>query len=128
MTTSILDTAASRLTYLGDVQNLLASNLANIDTPGYQPLQAVSFSDYLGNASGNVPMLQNNAADLPALDGAPDAAAAVTASGEHSPDGNAVSLDRQLVQLSKNETDQQLTTNLYQVYMGMFKTALGSIP
>lgn len=112
--------------YLGDVQNLLANNLANIDTPNFQPANAVSFADYLGNADGNVQMLQNSAADLPGLDTAPAAAALVTAPAEHSPDGNAVSLDKQLVQISKNDTQQQLSTNLYQVYMGMFKTALGS--
>lgn len=126
MTASILDTAAARLSYLGDVQNLLASNLANIDTPGYAPLSAVSFSDYLNDVGGSTPMLENNANDLPGIELAPEAANSVTAPGEHSLDGNAVSLDRQLVQISKNETDQQFTANLYQVYMGMFKTALGS--
>jgi flagellar basal-body rod protein FlgB len=89
-------------------------------------ISRISFADYLGNADGNVQMLQNSAADLPGLDAAPAAAALVTAPAEHSPDGNAVSLDKQLVQISKNDTQQQLSTNLYQVYMGMFKTALGS--
>lgn len=126
MTGSILQTAAARLDYLGDVQNLLARNLANIDTPGFQPLSAVSFSDYLGNADADIPMLQNDAGDLPGIVAAPAAANPVAAPAGHSPDGNAVSLDQQLVQVSNNETNQQLTTSLYQVYMGMFKTALGS--
>jgi flagellar basal-body rod protein FlgB len=126
MTGSILQTAAARLDYLGDVQNLLARNLANIDTPGFQPLSAVSFSDYLGNADAGIPMLQNDAGDLPGIAAAPAAANPVAAPAGHSPDGNAVSLDQQLVQVSNNETNQQLTTSLYQVYMDMFKTALGS--
>lgn len=124
--TSILDTAAARMSYLGDVQNLLANNLANIDTPNFAASSAVSFSDYLNNAGGSVPMLRNNANDLPGIDSTPTAANAVAVQGEHSPDGNAVSLDKQLEQISKNQTDQQLTAGLYQVYMGMFKTALGS--
>jgi flagellar basal-body rod protein FlgB len=124
--TSILQTAAARLNYLGDVQNLLASNLANIDTPGYQPQSAISFSDYL-NSQGGTPMLQDNANDLPGIESTPMGASSVAEPSQaHSPDGNAVSLDQELVQISANETDQQLTTNLYQVYMGMFKTALGS--
>jgi flagellar basal-body rod protein FlgB len=126
MTASILDTAAARLNYLGQVQNLLAGNLANIDTPNYQPATPVSFSDYLGNANGGVPMLENNANDLPGVDPAPPAEAALSTPAEHSPDGNGVSLDKQLVQISNNETNQQFTANIYQVYMGMFKTALGS--
>lgn len=124
--TSILDTAAARLNYLGDVQNLLANNLANIDTPGYRAAGAVSFSDYLDNAGGSLQMLRDNPDDLPGIDATQTAASAVAATAEYSPDGNAVSLDRQLEQVSKNQTDQQLTANLYQVYMGMFKTALGS--
>jgi flagellar basal-body rod protein FlgB len=126
MTASILQTAAARLDYLGQVQNLLAGNLANIDTPNYLPATPVSFSDYLGNANGAVPMLRNDANDLPGIDPAPPAAAAIGAPAEHSPDGNGVSLDKQLVQISNNETNQQFTANIYQVYMGMFKTALGS--
>ena len=124
--TSILDTAAARLNYLGDVQNLLANNLANLDTPGYQPQSAISFSDYLGNQNGGIPLQQDNANDLTGSGSAAVAAEPVAAPQAHSPDGNAVSLDKQLVQISQNETEQQLTTNLYQAYMGMFKTALGS--
>ena len=124
--TSVLATAAARLNYLGDVQNLLASNLANIDTPGYQPQSAIPFSDYLSNQAGGMQMQQDNANDLEGADRPPTAANAVAAPQEHSPDGNAVSLDKELVQMSENETNQQLATNLYQVYMGMFKTALGS--
>ena len=126
MTASILDTAAARLTYLGDVQNLLAANLANIDTPDYQPQSAVSFSNYLANANGGIELLQNDPNDLPGADTMPAAADTALAPSEHSPDGNGVALDKQLVQVSKNATDQQFTANLYQVYMGMFKTALGS--
>lgn len=126
MTSSLLDLAAGRLGYLSDVQTLLAGNMANIDTPGFQPLQPVSFSDYLNGANANMPMLQNNLADLPGPAAAPVAASVTSVPGEYSPDGNAVSLDKQLVQLSQNEADQQLSANLYQAYMGMFKTALGS--
>ncbi len=125
MTISLMQLASARLGYLSDAQNLLAGNLANIDTPGYQPAGVIAFSDFLDNSSGQVKMLQNDANDLPgAAD--PSPASQVTAPGEHSPDGNAVSLDRQLVAISKNETDQEFTANLYQSYMGMFKTALGT--
>jgi flagellar basal-body rod protein FlgB len=126
MTSSILQTAAERLNYLGDVQNLLASNLANIDTPDYRPFNAVSFSDYVNDAGGNIQMLQNNVADLPGASSTPAIQDPMTPPKEHSPDGNAVAMDKQLVQVSNNETQQQLTTTLYQAYMGMFKTALGS--
>jgi flagellar basal-body rod protein FlgB len=125
MTISLMQLASARLGYLSNAQNLLAGNLANIDTPGYQPAGIIPFSDYLGNSDTPVAMLQNDADDLQPL-ADPLSANDVAASGEHSPDGNAVSLDQQLVAISKNDTSQEFATNLYQSYMGMFKTALGT--
>jgi flagellar basal-body rod protein FlgB len=126
MTVSILQTATARLGYLSDVQNVLAGNLANIDTPGFQANNVVPFADFMNGATGNLAMLQTSSSDLLGQSTSPDAASPASLDAQHSPDGNAVSLDQQLVQISKNETDQQFTANLYQAYMGMFKTALGS--
>ncbi len=126
MNLSLMQIASARLGYLSDAQNLLAGNLANIDTPGYQPAGVIPFSDYLNNTGGQVPMLRNDPSDLPGAADASPVANPVSAAAEHSLDGNAVSLDRQLVAIAKNSTDQEFTANLYQAYMGMFKTALGS--
>jgi flagellar basal-body rod protein FlgB len=125
MTVSLLDTATQRLEYLSQVQNLLAANMANIDTPNYTPAEPVSFSDYLGGQNGMMPMRQDNPADF-AGTALPAAAQTRAAAVEHSPDGNAVSLDKQLVAISNNQTEQELAANLYRTYMGMYKTALGS--
>ena len=53
------------------------------------------------------------------------AATAAAVAGERAPDGNAVSLDRQLVDVADTESAQQLTTQLYSKYMSFFRTALG---
>jgi flagellar basal-body rod protein FlgB len=126
MNLSLMQMASARLGYLSDVQNVLAGNLANIDTPGYQPAGVIPFSDYLNNKVGQVPMLRDDPGDLPGVAAASAVQNPVSAAGEHSLDGNAVSLDQQLVAIAKNSTDQEFTANLYQTYMGMFKTALGS--
>jgi flagellar basal-body rod protein FlgB len=126
MILSLMQMASARLGYLSDVQNVLAGNLANIDTPGYQPAGVIPFSDYLNNKVGQVPMLRDDPGDLPGVAAASAVQNPVSAAGEHSLDGNAVSLDQQLVAIAKNSTDQEFTANLYQTYMGMFKTALGS--
>ncbi len=126
MNLSVMQMASARLGYLSDVQNVLAGNLANIDTPGYQPAGVIPFSDYLNNKVGQVPMLRDDPGDLPGVAAASAVQNPVSAAGEHSLDGNAVSLDQQLVAIAKNSTDQEFTANLYQTYMGMFKTALGS--
>jgi flagellar basal-body rod protein FlgB len=126
MTLSLMQMVSVRLGYLSDAQNLLAGDLANIDTPGYQPAGVIPFSDYLNNTGAQVPMLRDDPDDLPGVADASPVANPVSAPPEHSLDGNAVSLDQQLVAISKNSTDQEFTANLYQTYMGMFKTALGT--
>jgi flagellar basal-body rod protein FlgB len=125
MTLSLMQLASARLGYLSDAQNLLAGNLANLDTPGYQPAGVMPFADYLNGSTAQVAMLQNDPSDLAGVASSP-AANPVSEAEEHSPDGNAVSLDQQLVAISKNGTEQEFATNLYQSYMGMFKTALGT--
>jgi flagellar basal-body rod protein FlgB len=42
-----------------------------------------------------------------------------------SPDGNAVALDEQLVQLADTETTHSMVTAIYKKYLGMFAMALG---
>jgi flagellar basal-body rod protein FlgB len=125
MTISLIQLASARLGYLSDTQNMLAGNLANIDTPNFQPAGIVAFSDYLQNSAGQGAMLQNDPNDLPPLSD-PSIASQAAGAAQHSPDGNAVSLDQQLVAIAKNDTEQQFAANLYQSYMGMFKTTLGT--
>ena len=43
----------------------------------------------------------------------------------HAADGNAVSLDEQLVKLADTETTHSFVTSIYRTYLGMFNTALG---
>jgi flagellar basal-body rod protein FlgB len=40
-------------------------------------------------------------------------------------DGNGVMLDEQLIKVADTETTQNLVTNIWKTYMGMFSTALG---
>jgi flagellar basal-body rod protein FlgB len=40
-------------------------------------------------------------------------------------DRNGVTLDEQLVKVADTETTQNLVTNIWKTYMGMFSTALG---
>ncbi|WP_027234471.1 flagellar basal body rod protein FlgB [Leisingera caerulea] len=51
--TSWLQTASQRMTWLAERQKVIAENIANADTPGYNARDVESFDDYLGKAPGS---------------------------------------------------------------------------
>ncbi len=115
--------ADRRLAYLDRRQGLLAQNIANADTPGYRARDLQPFAAALAGKLAMTPVRTDPAH----IAGNPTqlAAAGTSKLAERAPDGNAVSLDKQLVQVADTESAQQLTTQLYSKYMGFFKTALG---
>ena len=115
--------ADQRLAWLDRRQGLLAQNVANVDTPGYRARDLQPFAAALAGRLALTPARTDPAH----LAGNPSqlAAAGRGVAGERAPDGNAVSLDRQLVQVADTSSAQQLTTQLYSKYMGFFRTAIG---
>jgi len=101
---NILDLAERRLNWLDQRQSVLAQNIANANTPGYQARDLKPFAAVLNDA------LQ------------PTADRAVE---QRSPDGNAVSIDEQAVKIADTDTSHQLALDLYKKYVGMFRLALG---
>lgn len=123
MSLSLIQLATMRLGYLGETQRLLAQNVANLDTPGYSPKTTAPFKAIL-DGTGALPLIQTSAEDIPAPAEASNSVQAQVVDAE-APDGNAVSLDQQLAAISSADLSQQFAVNVYQTYMGMFKTALG---
>lgn len=113
--------ADQRLAWLDRRQALLAQNVANVDTPAYCARDLQPFGAAL---QGALNPTRTDAAHL-AGDPALLAAAGRAVGGERAPDGNAVSLDAQLAQVADTETAQQLTSQLYSKYLGLFRTAIG---
>ncbi|MDD2861033.1 MAG: flagellar basal body protein [Acidiphilium sp.] len=122
MTQDLMSIAASRIDYLAQTQNVLAQNIANIDTPGYSPRTPIRFADMLDGS--HVSMSLTHPDDIaPVADntvGSEDATVA-----ERAPDGNAVSLDQELAAVARTQINQQYAVNIYKSYLGMFNTALG---
>lgn len=99
-------------------QALIASNLANLDTPGYRT-QDLDFEQALKAALGPgqgqaLPMARTNCRHLA---GTPGSTAAVTHPGRPTSernDGNDVNLDRETLLLSRTQSTYQLATMLTQ--------------
>lgn len=122
--TSVFDLAEQRLSWLEARQQTLARNIANANTPGYQPRDLPSFASALARGGAASPA-RTRPNHLAGTRGGPLQPATVARPPERGPDGNAVAIDDELMKVADTETNQELVTNLYTKYMGFFRTALG---
>lgn len=122
MRVDLFELADRRLQWLGARQGVLAANVANADTPRWKARDLPAFADLLATSDAGRPVRTSPmhlAGTVTDMDGA---RAAV---GEHAPDGNQVSLDRQLEKIAQTDSDHEAVTAIYHKYIGMFRMALG---
>jgi flagellar basal-body rod protein FlgB len=104
----LFDLAEKRLAWTAQRQGVLATNIANANTPAFQARDVQSFQSMLaGTAQQGLASLTTDLPKARALD------------------GNAVALDQQLTKVADTETAQALVTTIWKKYMGMFSMALG---
>lgn len=120
----LFDLIERRLSWADQRQAVLAQNIANANTPGYKPHDVKTFAETLDNASGVTPV-RTQPNHLAGTLGTSAANEVVDRSHLQSPDGNAVSLDEQLVKMADTDTTHSLASTIYKAYLGMFNTALG---
>ncbi len=122
---------SARAGFLQARHAVLTQNLANADTPRYQPQDLVEpdFEALLhgGPATArSVGLTRTRAAHLA---GAPVGAASPGRQPlealEMAPSGNAVVIEEQIRLMGQADRGYQLATNLYGKYVGMMRTALG---
>ncbi len=120
----LFDLAERRLAWADRRQALLAQNVANVNTPRYQPHDLHPFAATLDRAQGVAPArTQPHHMAGSVASRAPNEFVERTHS--QSPDGNAVTLDVQLLKVADTETTHALVTTIYRKYLGMFSMALG---
>ncbi len=123
-----------RMSWLSARQNVLAQNVANVDTPGYsaRDLKPINFEDILkgtttpsqfqGGMSVTDPRHISLSTSSPSSGfndyDSPDV--------ETSPSGNSVSLEQEMIRVSDTQAEYQAATNLYAKAIGMMKTAIGA--
>jgi flagellar basal-body rod protein FlgB len=120
----LFDLAEHRLAWATQRQAVLAQNIANANTAGYKPHDVQAFSKTLANVQPVAPM-RTQPSHLAGTLATAAPNEVVDRTHMHSADGNAVSLDEQLVKLADTETTHSFVTSIYRAYLGMFNTALG---
>jgi flagellar basal-body rod protein FlgB len=116
-----------RMTWLHQRQDLLSQNVANADTPGYvaRDLKALDFEQALQGASGSS-LVTTNSRHIAMSPSHPSSFEDEAAPDrEANPNGNAVSLEEQMIKVSDNQAQFQAAANLYAKARTMMKTAIG---
>lgn len=115
-----------RMDYLGQRQKLLAENIANADTPGYQSrdLRQLDFLKALGEEQRMLSPVLTNARHLPPVRPA-DAFNTDKDKRpyETKPDRNSVVLEEQSLKVAQTQLAYGATTTLMKRYIEMLKTA-----
>lgn len=114
--------AEQRLAWADQRQAVLAQNIANASTPGFQPSDLPSFASTLQGVA-RVALVQTQPDDLPGISAG--LLRPIVESDAHGPDGNGVQLDTQLTKVADTGTTQSLVASIYKKYMAMFSMALG---
>ena len=126
----LFEALSKRMAWLSERQVVLAQNVANGSTPGYQPedLKEPDFGSILAGTGG-----AGGAGRLPMTISAPGQLSASTTAGafEHvkaggrNLDGDG-GIEKMALKVSQNASDFSLMETLYRAQMGLIKTALGA--
>ncbi|MBL8697291.1 MAG: flagellar basal body rod protein FlgB [Alphaproteobacteria bacterium] len=115
-----------RMTWLGERQKVLAENIANADTPGYQAKDLKRFDvDAAAHAAGRRLGLAVTSSAHAAGAGATTSYGTIKVKPlETTLSGNTVSVDRELMKSADTAMDYQLVTNLYRKQLSMLRSVL----
>jgi flagellar basal-body rod protein FlgB len=122
---SSIDKLANAMTFHRERHAVLAGNVANVDTPGYRPYDITQHEV----GAGNLEMATTDGVAHMSVDGsAPGAAYAKEfddGGAQQGPDGNAVSMERELAKIDANRTRYATAAELVSRRMAMLKYAAG---
>jgi flagellar basal-body rod protein FlgB len=116
-----------KMSYLSERQNVIAQNIANANTPGYEAMDVKkpSFNDLVRGTSGVQPTKTHSGHMTMNSGSVSFTQEYAKKSFDVTPTGNSVVLDEQLLKMAETAHDYQATTALYKKMGSLVKTALG---
>lgn len=120
-----------KMSWLEERQKLLAENVANANTPGYRArdVKGIRFADALSRTQAGAAAAAKVAVTHPGHLKPPSerrgGAVYEVRSLDTTQNGNAVTLEQEMVKLADNQLDHSTVTNLYRKHIGMLRMALG---
>jgi len=108
-------------------QGVLAENIANADTPGYQAreVKEYSFKEHIGRQTIGLSTATTRAGHIAAtISGQGAVKSEERDTFEVTPSGNSVNLEEQMMKITENQMDYQAATALYTKGLGLIRKAL----
>jgi flagellar basal-body rod protein FlgB len=108
-------------------QKLLAENVSNADTPGFQPkdLRVPTFAPDGAATGGALGVARTDPGHFAGAGARPGEDPRHARRFEVTPSGNAVSLEDEMLKVAQNQSDYQMAASLYQKSLQMLRTAVG---
>lgn len=123
---SLFQTMTHKLDYITVRHTLLAQNVANADTPGYEAHDLKTFTDALRTVQP-ASMLATHGRHMVAELGNTTFREDSRVEGwEVVPSGNEVTLEEQMIRAADNSREHQLTTQLMKKHVTMLKATLST--
>jgi flagellar basal-body rod protein FlgB len=120
----LFDLAEKRLTWAAQRQAVLAGNIANANTPGYQAKDVTPFARVLAG-TGTLAPTQTQLSHLSGTLPSGIASLSLQSVKMRALDGNAIALDEQRTKVADTDTTQSLVTTIWKKYVALFNVALG---
>ena len=125
---SLFNVLSKRMSWLAKRQAILAQNVANIDTPGYKPLdlRPLDFRSLARSAAGRMKMTTTNAGHLTAAGvKAGDRTTVVKApTTEANISGNEVVLEDEMMKVGQTRMEYELAMTLYRRNVSLLRSAM----
>lgn len=124
----ILRMAQASASHAAQRQTLVANNIANADTPGFQARDTASFSSVFSQSKGNIAPRNTRPGHLLAAaspGGISMAKIVADKSGETSPNGNTVSLEHEMAKAVELRHDYDMALTIYRKSLDILKASLG---
>ncbi|WP_374308437.1 flagellar basal body rod protein FlgB [Dongia sp.] len=124
----LFERLTERMSWLGQRTRVLSQNIANADTPSYQPqdLKPIDFEaemrklEPVAPARTNKKHLTGTVAPVGEFD-----AKKAKKTYETAPVGNSVVIEEQMMKVSDTQMNYNMVVNLYRKHIDLFKTAIG---
>jgi flagellar basal-body rod protein FlgB len=112
------------MTFHRERHAVLAGNVANVDTPGYRPLD-LKRHEHVEGALEMAPAGQSDAASMESAPTADYVTAFDDGGSLQGPDGNAVSIERELAKVDANRTRYETASELVSRRLAVLRYAAG---
>ena len=120
---TVLTLARGMAAHAAARQGLIAQNVAHADTPGYRPRDLPSFAETF-RGTGGLAMQRTRPGHLGVREG-PAALRPVAVPGATSPNGNGVSIEREMMRAAEVRQAHDLALAIRSSLSGAIRTALG---